>query len=57
MTLTIMTVSMRKKHCELGFTHEQVEAEVAKLDPENEKILRRISWIPGCLLPPAWQDY
>ena len=46
-----------EKHPELGFTDEQVEAEVAKLNPEDKKVLRRISWIPRCLLPPAWQNY
>ena len=46
-----------EKHPELGFTDEQVEAEVAKLNPGRQEILRRILWIPRCLLPPAWQDY
>ena len=32
-----MTASMKEKHPELGFTDEQVEAEVAKLDPEDKK--------------------
>ena len=32
-----MTVSMKKSILELGFTEEQVEAEVAKLDPEDRK--------------------
>ena len=46
-----------REHPELGFTDEQVEAEVAKLDPDNRKILRRIPWIPGYILPPAWQNH
>ena len=37
MISTIMTASMKKQHPELGFTDEQVEAEVAKLDPEDKK--------------------
>ena len=28
-----------REHPELGFTDEQVEAEVAKLDPEDKKVL------------------
>ena len=31
------TVIMQHKHPELGFTDEQVEAEVAKLDPDDKK--------------------
>ena len=46
-----------EQHPELGFTDEQVEAEVAKLDPEGQKVLRRVPRVPGYLLPPAWQNH
>ena len=46
-----------EKHPELGFTDEQVEAEVAKLDPEDKKVLRGVPRVPGYLLPPAWQNH
>ena len=36
-----------EKHPELGFTDEQVEAEVAKLDPEDKNFTKNIvdSWM------------
>ena len=37
MIMMIMTASMREEHPELGLTDKQVEAEVAKLDPEDKK--------------------
>ena len=43
-----------EEHPELGFTDEQVEAEVAKLNPEGQKVLRGVSQIPGYILSPAW---
>ena len=46
-----------EQHPELGFTDEQVEAEVAKLDPEDKKVLRRVPRVPGHLLSPAWQNH
>ena len=39
-----------EQHPELGFTDEQVEAEVAKLDPEDKKFYYH-------LLSPAWQNH
>ena len=46
-----------EQHPELGFTDEQVEAEVAKLDPEDKKFYERVPWVPGYLLSPAWQNH
>ena len=31
-----------EEHPELGFTDKQVEAEIAKLDPDEQEVLRRI---------------
>ena len=45
-----------EQHPELGFTDEQVEAEVAKLDPEDKKFYEEYR-VPGYLLPPAWQNH
>ena len=46
-----------EQHPKLGFTDEQVEAEVAKLDPEDKKFYEGVPRIPGYLLLPAWQDH
>ena len=46
-----------EKHPELGFTDEQVEAEVAKLEPGRQEVLRGVPRVPGYLLPPAWQNH
>ena len=36
-----------KENPELGYTDEQVEAEVKKLDPEEKKPVRGIQRVPG----------
>ena len=46
-----------EKHPELGFTDEQVEAEVAKLDPEDKKFYEEYHGFPGYFLLPAWQNH
>ena len=46
-----------EEHPELGFTDKQVEAEVAKLDPEDKKFYEEYRDFPGCLLSPTWQDH
>ena len=57
MTLDDYDSEYEEKHPELGFTDEQVEAEVAKLDPEDKKFYEEYRGFLDALLPPAWQDY
>ena len=46
-----------EQHPELGFTDEQVEAEVAKLDPDDKKLYEEYREFLDTYYLPAWQNH
>ena len=57
MILTTTTSDFAEQHPELGFTDEQVEAEVAKLSPDDKKLYEEYHEFLRHILLPAWRDY